>query len=67
MGYVAMIFFRITYMLDSGHTTRVFDYEDVDNYGDVVATGKIGLEWYDYSPSAVLLEYLDIRAEVLRK
>lgn len=54
-------------MLDSEHTTRVFDYEDVDNYGDVVATGKIGLEWYDYSPSAVLLEYLDIRAEVLRK
>ena len=60
MGYVAMIFFRIAYMLDSERTTRVLDYEDVDNYGDVVATGKIEMEWYDYSPSAVLLERLDI-------
>lgn len=31
-------------MLDSEHTTRVFDYKDVDNYGDVVAAGKIELE-----------------------
>lgn len=66
MGYVAMIFFRIAYMLDSEHTTRVLDYEDVDNYDNVVATGKIELEWYDYNPSTALLEHLDIPAEVLR-
>lgn len=44
MGYVAMIFFRIAYMLDSEHTTRVLDYEDVNNYDNVVAAGKIELE-----------------------
>ena len=52
MPYLATLFFRIAYMLDSKKVTRVITYEDIDcATGKVVNTGQVELTWYEYEPS----------------
>lgn len=66
MGYIAMIFFRIAYMLDSELVTKELEYEDLGPDNDVIATGKIKMEWYNYNPDPELLNHLNIPTQVLR-
>jgi len=66
MGYVAMIFFRIAYMLDSKRQSKTLTYEDVNQDGDVVGTGTVEMEWYEYDPDESLFEGLDIPAQAIR-
>lgn len=49
MSYVATIFFRIAYMLDSKKVTRTLKYEDLDmTNGSVIKSGEIEFSWYEY-------------------
>lgn len=66
MAYIAAVFFRIAYMLDSKKVSRVLKYEDVNSDGEVVATGEIPFEWYEYSPELKLLENLGVPTNALR-
>ena len=66
MGYVATIFFRIAYMLDSKRQSKTLPYEDVDRDGNVVRTGTVEMEWYEYDPDENLFEGLDIPAQAIR-
>lgn len=68
MSYIAALFFRIAYMLDSKKVTRSLPYEDIDvETGRIVGTGKIEFTWCEYDPDDdVLGESLRISAEALQ-
>ena len=66
MGYVAMIFFRIAYMLDAKYQKKMLPYEDVDSDGNVIDTGEVEMEWYEYDPDESLFEGLNIPAQIIR-
>lgn len=52
MPYLATLFFRIAYMLDSKKTTRIVTYEDIEcATGKIMNTGQVELTWYEYEPS----------------
>ena len=67
MSYLATIFFRIAYMLDSEKTTRSLHYEDIEMMtGDIVKEGQMELSWYEYNISDELLNGFHISPESLR-
>lgn len=66
MNYIAMVFFRIAFMLDSRKTSRVLKYEDINSDGEVVNSGEMEFEWFEYAPDESLLEHLDISPDILR-
>ena len=67
MSYVATLFFRIAYMLDTKKVTRTLRYEDVDmKSGKVVDTGEVELSWYEYDPSEDILSGFQVSAEAIR-
>lgn len=67
MGYLATLFFRIAYMLDTELVTRKLQYEDIDvRTVEVVNTGELELSWYEYAPSAELLSELQVPPEAIR-
>lgn len=66
MSYVATLFFRIAYMLDSKLVTRTLSYEDIDSNGNVVNKGNIDLTWYEYAPEKTLLDEIHIPLDALR-
>ena len=66
MGHVAMIFFRIAYMLDSKRQRKTLTYEDIDQNGNVVGAGTVEMEWYEYDPNEYLFDNLNIPAQAIR-
>lgn len=56
LSELAAIFYRMASMVDCNQTVREYDYEDVDvASGNIVNTGKITLDWYEYNPSEAIL------------
>lgn len=51
LSYVATLYFRMAYMIDSKLTTEQLEYEDVDESGNIVKTGKIDFSYYKYIPT----------------
>ena len=66
LSYIATLFCRIAYMLDTKLTKRTLRYEDIDQDGNVVNTGEITLSWYEYDPQQDIIEGAYISAEALR-
>lgn len=66
MGYVAMIFFRIAYMLDSKYQSKTLPYEDIDQDGNVVGAGTMTVGWNEYDPDESLFEGLEIPPKIIR-
>ncbi len=68
LSYVATLFFRIAYMLDTEKTTRIVPYEDIEiSTGKIINRGEIELTWYEYNPNSSILEALQVSPEALRQ
>ena len=67
MGYLATLFFRIAYMMDTTKVTRTLKYEDIDiATGKIINTGEMELSWFEYNPSEEVLNGFQISTEALR-
>ena len=67
MSYVATIFFRIAYMLDTRQVTKTLRYEDLDmSTGDVINEGDIELSWYEYDVADELVNGFHISPDAIR-
>lgn len=67
MGYLATLFFRIAYMMDTTKVTKTLKYEDIDiTTGKIINTGEMELSWFEYNPSEEVLNGFQISTEALR-
>ncbi len=66
MSYIATLFFRIAYMLDSTLTTKELTFEDVNRDGEIVNRGAVELTWYDYNPDQVMIDKIYVSDKILR-
>ena len=66
MSKIAVLYFRMAYMLDSVEITKELTYEDIDANEKIVNTGKLTFTWYDYNIDESLLNSLNIPSNILR-
>lgn len=66
MSYIAALYFRIAYMVDTRLVTRELSYEDIDNEGRVISTGTLELSWYEYAPDDSILDNIAVPADAMR-
>lgn len=66
MSNVAILFFRMAFMMDSTEVTKKLSYEDVDTNGNSIFKGEITLNWFDYNINPKIIEDLNIPTSLTR-
>lgn len=66
MSYIATLFFRIAYMMDTKLVTKEIPFEDLDANGKKVNQGTVKFSWYEYHPKKDVLNGISVPKSCLR-